>query len=107
MNSYFAEIRSSQERKFKNCVMRDFLSFNKLFEDKSGFPFLETTSREYEIQKFFEIRLEHYIRNILINDVLRLLLEDKGVGIYKSEVSDISAEDKYFYTNAGWKGKRL
>ncbi len=105
MNSYFAEIRSSQERKFKNCVMRDFLSFNKLFEDKSGFPFLGTTSREYEIQKFFEIRLEHYIRNILINDVLRLLLEDKGVGIYKSEVSDVSAEDKYFYTNAEYEKK--
>ena len=105
MNSYFAEILSSQERKFKNCIMRDFLSFNKQFEDKSGFPFLETTSREYEIQKFFEIRLEHYIRNILINDVLRLLLEDKGVGIYKSEISDENVEDKYFYTNTEYEKK--
>ena len=40
MNSYFAEILSSQERKFKNCIMRDFLSFNEQFKDKSGFPFL-------------------------------------------------------------------
>ena len=105
MNSYFAEILSSQERKFKNCIMRDFLSFNKQFKDKSGFPFLETTSREYEIQKFFETRLEHYIRNILINDVLSLLLEDKGVGIYRSEILDNNIEDKYFYTNVEYEKK--
>ena len=105
MKSYFAEILSSQERKFKNCIMRDFLSFNKRFEDKSGFPFLKIMSREYEVQKFFETRIEHYVRNILINDVLRLLLEDKGVGIYTSEISDKNLEDKCFYTNAEYEKK--
>lgn len=102
MNTYFADILSAQERKFKNCIMRDYLLFNKQYKDETGFPFLEMTSREYGLQKYFEIRLEHYIRTILINDILRLVLEDKGVGIYKSELPE---EDRQFYTNIEYEKK--
>ena len=53
----------------------------------------------YELQKYFEVRLEHYIRTFLINDVIRLLLEERGVGIYKSEIPEDYEGGKKFFTN--------
>ena len=94
----FREILACQGRLFRNAVMRDFLAFNREYTDHSGFPFLETTSKEYEIQKYFEKRLEHYTRVILVNDVFRLSLEYKGVGVYMSEINNQN-QGCVFYTN--------
>lgn len=105
MNLYIAEILSMQEREFKKCIMRDYLSFNRKYKDETGFPFLATSSKEYELQKFFEVRLEHYIRTLLINDVLSCLLENHGVGIYKSELLEMDQLGETFYTNSEYENK--
>ena len=93
------DILMLQERKFKNCIMRDYLAFNTQYTDTTGFPFLETSSREYELQKYFEIRLEHYIRTILFNDFFRLVLESNGAGVYLSEISSDDQTPNRFLTN--------
>lgn len=99
MDLYFAEILQKQERKFKNCIMRDYFSFNDIQENLTGFPFLETSSKDYELQKYFEVRLEHYIRTILVNEVFRLTLENKGVGVYSSELPSNYQTKECFFTN--------
>lgn len=85
--------------------MRDYISFNKEYKNEMGFPFLETSSKEYDLQKYFEVRLEHYIRNVLINDVIQLILEDKGVGVYKSELANDSQSGRIFYSNKEYEQK--
>ena len=99
MDLYFAEILQKQERKFKNCIMRDYFSFNDIQENLTGFPFLETSSKDYELQKYFEVRLEHYIRTILVDEVFRLTLENKGVGVYSSELPSNYQTKECFFTN--------
>lgn len=98
MNTFLAEVFSAQERNFKTHIMRDYLDFNKNYKDTTGFPSLEITSKEYELQKYFEVRLEHYLRTV-INDVIGLILEDRGVGIYKSEIPEQYQHSNAFYTN--------
>ncbi|MCR5095907.1 MAG: hypothetical protein K6A70_04130 [Erysipelotrichaceae bacterium] len=98
MEEFFRDILLEQGRVFKHAIMRDYLIFEKEYTDLSGFAFLETVSKEYEIQKFFEIRLEHYIREILVNGVFRLALEDKGVGVYMPELNLYNGMTHY-YTN--------
>lgn len=99
MNSNLSEIFEVQERKLKNCITRDYQIFNANYKNQTGFAFLETGSKEYELQKYFEVRLEHYIRTILINDVMRLILEDRGVGIYQSEIPEDHECSKKYFTN--------
>lgn len=89
MDTYFDEILNVQYQRFKKRIMSDYVQFNKMYSDKSGFPFLELSSREYELQKFFEVRVEDYIRNILVNDILCIALKDKGIDVYRSEISEI------------------
>lgn len=96
MGVSFKEILDNQGRIFRNAVMRDYLAFNREYCDRSGFPFLETSSKEYQMQKYFEKRLEHYIRVYLVNHVFRLALEDKGVGVYLSEAGNHDESVQYF-----------
>ncbi|MCD7808702.1 MAG: hypothetical protein LUH02_05110 [Erysipelotrichaceae bacterium] len=89
----------NQNEIFKNKIMSDYVNFNENYSDKSGFPFLEISSREYELQKYFEIRIEDYIRNILVNDVLCAALENKGVRIYKSELPEMQDNIQKHFNN--------
>ena len=99
MDSYFDEILNVQYQRFKKRIMSDYVQFNKMYSDKSGFPFLELSSREYELQKFFEVRVEDYIRNILVNDVLCIALKNKGIDVYRSEISKIYSGRQTYFSN--------
>lgn len=91
--------KPTQEKKFKNCIIRDYRKIKANYKNQSGFSFLEIGSKEYELQKYFEVRLEHYIRTILINDVIRMILEERGVRIYKSEILENYEGNKRYFTN--------
>ncbi len=104
MREIFKEILDGQEEQFKKNVMRDYLVFNREYCNCSGFSILKTISKEYEIQKFFEVRLEHYIRELLVNYVFRLTLEDKGVEVILPEV-DNHDEGFHYYSNIEYENK--
>lgn len=99
MERYFADICGGQERAFKKTVMYDYHVFNRKYKDVSGFPFLNITTKEYELQNYYEKRMEHYIREILVNGVLFKALAQKGIKVYLPEIKG----DKWigaYYTNA-------
>lgn len=79
-------------------MVKDCLDFNEKCVEQTGFDFLEINSREYRIQKYFEKRLEHYLRSC-INEVLRTILEVRGVGVHKSELPSALSHRQSFYTN--------
>ena len=70
MDSSFVEFLNSQTKKFKQAIMRDYWDYRRTPANKTGFFCLKTTSSEYLLQKFFEKRLEEYIRRYLVNGFL-------------------------------------
>lgn len=82
---------------FRACVLEALEQFNDTYTDwesKSGFPFLNLTSREYYLQRFFEERIEEYIREILVNDLLDEMFyyADKNVKFFRLDYDVASKE---------------
>ena len=88
MDSSFVEFLNSQTKKFKQAIMRDYWDYRRTPANKTGFFCLKTTSSEYLLQKFFEKRLEEYIRRYLVNGFLGRVLESRGNGIYPCYLPD-------------------
>ena len=99
MDLFWREMLNTQYRKFKKKIMGDYVRFNESYSNKSGFLFLEISSREYELQKFFEVRIEDYIRNILVNDVLRIALEEKGFDVDFASIPEDNCDTDVCYSN--------
>ena len=100
----YSIVYQSQLKKFKGEIMKDFIDYKKCVNSTFGFPLFKVTPKEFEIQKFFEIRVEHYIRTFLVNGLIGKILDYNGVGIYYSgeeysneKLSNIEFEKRYFY----------
>ena len=73
----FDQITSDAIRVFKKSMLDRLEAFNDMnadWERKSGFPFLQLTSKEYYLQKDFEKAIENDVRFILVNNVIQKLL---------------------------------
>ena len=78
VQEYMLKITTEAASDFKKAMLERLEvsnDFNVSWKEKSGFPFLKLTSREYYLQKDFEKIIEHYTRNILINEVLEKMLK--------------------------------
>lgn len=82
MDYIFDMYLNSQVRKFKQAVMEEYWKFRRKPEYSTGFHCLEVTSKEFLLQKYFEKRVENYIRRYLVNGFLGRVLEARGNGIY-------------------------
>jgi len=105
MDCYFADAVKRQEQVFRKQIMYDYLLFKKDRTARSGFPMLEMFSESYYKQSFFEKRLEHYFREILINGTICRILTARGTGIYKSEISEDRCSQKQIYSNFEYEAK--
>lgn len=65
------EIYQRQDREFKNIVFNDYFSFLSSSQDKDVFNLY---SKEYKIQRYFDGKIEEYIKEILLRDTISLLL---------------------------------
>jgi hypothetical protein len=78
--------------------MRDYWNYRHEIHAETGFYCLDITTAEYQLQKYFDIRLEDYIRRFLLNGFLGRVLEARGNGIYPPNHHSIIDEHKH-YTN--------
>ena len=67
MDSIFVECLNSQIHKYKNAIMRDYWDYLRKPNKREGFAVLEITSDNYDLQRYFEVRIEDYIRRYLVN----------------------------------------
>ena len=102
MDAFFAATAKTQERLFERQILHECLVFNNKAGDKSGFPALDLYSNSYYKEKFFEDRLEHFIRDTLINGVICRVLEHRGVGIYQSELPEGGNNQPIYYSNTDY-----
>lgn len=98
MDPVFTEILNYQVKKFRNAIMRDYWNYRHEIHAETGFYCLGITTAEYQLQKYFDIRLEDYIRRYLLNGFLGRVLEARGNGIYPPNYRSIIDEHKH-YTN--------
>lgn len=97
----FKTILKTVYEKFAEQIMIELTSF-KYDQTGQSFANLDLTSREYELQKYFELRLETYIRNHLVNDFFEMVLENKGYSVYRPEYQipeDTYVEGEIFCSN--------
>lgn len=92
----FNEILNHQQRAFRKTILRDYTWFKKNYHCEESFSVCDLTSTEFEIQKFFDKRLEHYIRTILVNGVICHYLEEKGVAIIRPNLTSSRGEPRFF-----------
>ena len=59
------------------------------------FKCLDLSTKEYELLKFFDIRLEEYIRRYLFDGFFGRILEHRGNGVYPANISSISSDKHY------------
>ena len=80
-------------------VMIDLTTFKYEPTEYSAFVDLNLVSKEYALQKYFEPRLDTYIRDYLIYGVIEAILENSECSVYKPSLPDEYCEiDKYYST---------
>ena len=99
MKTEYGDIYEHAAGLFQQQIMHDDVIFNQMQEDKSGFPMLELTSYSYRHQRFFEVRIEHFVRELLINGILAAIFERKGAGIYWPSLPQDDARSRQLLTN--------
>lgn len=78
---YFEEALFDAYHKFSEQIMMELTSFS--YDPNSfGFSNLGLISREYAIQKYFEPRIETYVRQYLVTNFFERVLEKKGYDVY-------------------------
>ena len=88
MGEDFTKLLSNKVAEFEKWIMHNLMLYHDIYHDKekqNGFPFLEITSEAYNIQEYYKKRLESYVRDNLINDVLSHVTQWKGKEVYFSE----------------------
>lgn len=83
MDDFLDELFEWKIPEFRKYALYDLEAFYDHYSEsewqrKSGFPFLKITSKEFYLQKFYETRLESYIRYNLIKPIFGSLLANRG-----------------------------
>lgn len=99
-DKFIANLFESYQR-FSEQIMIDITTFS--YEPKkTGFADLNLMSREYAVQKYFEKRLETYVRNYLVTSFFEKILEERGYDVYVPSCNipdDQYASGEVFLTN--------
>lgn len=98
MDATFVELLNSQAQKFRRAIMRDYWDYRRSAPITSGFTCLELSTKEYQLLKYFEVRLEEYVRRYLLNGFFGRILECRGNGVYPPEVSSKIDSEKHYLT---------
>jgi hypothetical protein len=92
VNDSFKDALLSAYNAFSKHIMMD-LTFFKYDPSEYGFADLELVSKEYVIQKYFEPRLEAYVRKYLVTDFFVRVLEERGYSVYSPLQNDIGEQE--------------
>lgn len=106
----FVDALSGAYQKFSKQIMIELTLFS--YEpSKYGFADLDLISREYAVQKYFEPRLETYVRKYLVTHLFEKVLEERGYDVYTPTYSipddqyvdgEVFCSNKEFEDNAGF-----
>lgn len=88
MDDCLVKIAKKQAALFEKQIISEFVSFNNSYKSQSGFPTLELFPDTYYRQKYFEERLEYYVRSTLVNGIICPALESRGVRVYQPELPE-------------------
>ena len=97
----FIDALSIAYNEFSKQIMIELTAF-EYEPHKFGFSDLNLVSREFAIQKFFELRAETYIRRFLFTDLFEKILEERGHDVYKGIYNgpeDQYIDGEYFCSN--------
>ena len=110
LDEVFIDALKDSYEEFSKQIMIELTLFK--YEPKSfGFSDLELVSREYAIQKYFEPRLETYVRQHLVTSFFERVLEERGYSVYTPTYhvpedqyvdGEIFCSNKEFEDNAGF-----
>ena len=99
LSTVFKDAITKMYEEFSFQVMVDLTSFKYDPKTYSAFVDLNLVSKEYAILKYFEPRLDTYIRDYLIYGVVEAVLENRGIDVYKPSLPEEYCEiDKYYTT---------
>ncbi len=106
----FVDAMTEAYQEFSRQIMMELTLFS--YEpSRFGFADLDLITREYAIQKYFEPRLETYIRQYLVTSFFEKVLEEKGFDIYTPIYTipedqyvdgEVFCSNKEFEDNAGF-----
>ena len=98
---YYAEALSDAYHKFSEQIMMELTSFS--YDPNSfGFSNLGLISREYAVQKYFEPRIETYVRQFFVTKLFERVLEEKGYDVYTPTYyipDDVYVDGEIFCSN--------
>lgn len=99
LDQYFVDYLRNAYQQFSFHIMMAITHFTYRPEDYYVFMDLGLLSKEYAIQKFFQPRVDTYIRDYLINGVIENVLEDREFCVYRPSMPDkYMGDDKYYST---------
>ena len=105
INKEFTKTISSTgvDEKFVDALSEAYLEFSKQImieltqfsyePSQYGFADLDLFSKEYAVQKFFELRLETYVRKYLVIGLFKKVLEERGYDVYTPTYSNPDDQD--------------
>lgn len=79
-------------------IMVDLTEFRYDPEKEAIFGTYELGSKEYALQKYFEPRVETYLRDYLLFGVIESVLEDRDLQVFRSSLPDEYTEVDKFYS---------
>ena len=106
----YIDALSASYQEFSKQIMIELTLFS-YDPSKFGFADLELVSREYAVQKYFEPRIETYVRQHLVTNFFENVLEARGYDVYtptynipdnKYVDGEVFCSNKEFEDNAGF-----
>lgn len=98
LSDSFTEILDKMFREFSKAIMEDLTAFHYNPADYTAFVDLELISREFALQKFFEPRLDTYIRQYLVCGLIEEVLEERGKCVLIPSLPDEYQQINTYYS---------